>query len=95
MIITLCRYLNIPTNLQEKDDKSQPKINTFLPAYDKLEPFDSENKWIITVRVDVLNSNDQDQMKKGTDELVVIQEAFEGCFDFKLMDRHTFDTRVR
>lgn len=95
VVIYLCHYLDIPKNPQEKENNSQATINVFLPAYESLVPFDSEDKWIITARVDVLNANDPDQVKRGTDELMSIKEVFEGCFDFQTMERMVFDTRVR
>lgn len=95
VVIYLCRYLDIPNNLQENGDNSPATINVALPPYESLLPFDSEDKWIITARVDVLNANDPDQVKRGTDELISIKEAFEGCFEFQTMERMVFDTRVR
>ena len=95
MIIFLHRYLDIPSGLHETANSPQPNFSTVLPSYESLVPFDSENKWIITARVDVLNANDQDHVQKGIDELLSIKEAFEGCFDFPLLERRMLDTRVR
>ena len=95
MVIYLCHYFDIPNNIPEKGHNSQSTISVVLPAYGSLVPFDSEDKWIITARVDVLNATDPEQVKRGTDELMSIKEAFEGCFDFQTMERMVFDTRVR
>jgi mediator of RNA polymerase II transcription subunit 18 len=66
-----------------------------LPSYDSLLPFDSENKWVLTARVGVLNANDQEYVQKGIDELLAFKEAFEGYFDFPVLERRMLDTRVR
>lgn len=95
MIILLHRYLDAPSGLQEMANSPQLSFSTALPSYESLVPFDSENKWIITARVDVFNANDQEHVQKGIDELLSIKEAFEGCFDFPLLERRMLDTRVR
>ena len=66
-----------------------------LPSFDALVPFDSDNKWILTAHVLVLDGNNPEQMKKGIDELTAVKSDFEGCFDLDKLDRHIFDTRVR
>ena len=95
VVLDLTRYLQIPANLQEMENKITPKINNELPAFEALAPFDSENKWVLTARVEVMNGNDPEQMQKGIDELVAIKTEFEGCFEFQVMERNTFDTRVK
>jgi len=93
--IFLHRYLDSPSTLQEQANSPQPNFSTVLPAYESLVPFDSENKWIVKAKVDVLNANDQDHVKRGINELMAIKEAFEGHFDFQIVDRRSMDTRVR
>jgi mediator of RNA polymerase II transcription subunit 18 len=88
----LSRYLQLP---DDGGNKAQPKINTQLPPFQKLTPFDAENKWILTASVRVINGNDPDQMQQGIGELTAIKSEFEGCFDFRMVDRHTLDTRVK
>jgi mediator of RNA polymerase II transcription subunit 18 len=95
VIILLHRYLDIPSGLQVTANGPQANFGTVLPSYDSLVPFDSENKWIVTARVDVLNANDQEYVQKGIDELLSVKEAFEGLFDFKVLERRMLDTRVR
>lgn len=92
IMIQLCRYFELPTSSQPESN-SQPRVN--LPSFESLIPFDSQGKWIMTASVDVINSTDPDQMLRATDELVALKQAFEGCFAFKLVDRHTLDTRVK
>jgi len=95
VIILLHRYLDTPSTLQQAVNCQQPNFSTALPAYESLIPFDSENKWIVKARVDVLNPNDQEPVQKGIDELMSFKEAFEGYFDFSVLERRMLDTRVR
>ncbi|CAL3967566.1 unnamed protein product [Diplocarpon coronariae] len=90
-VFELTRYLEFPVS------ESEPagKIRSQLPALNTLLPFDPENKWILTASTLVAKGDDPQQMKKGMDQLVAIKTDFEGCFDFKAMDRHIFDTRVK
>ena len=75
----LHRYLDTPSGLQETANSPQASFSTALPAYESLVPFDSENKWIITAKVDIFNANHQEHVQKGIDELLLIKDAFEGC----------------
>ncbi|ESZ97092.1 hypothetical protein SBOR_2522 [Sclerotinia borealis F-4128] len=89
------RYFEIPPEFQEVDGNSRPKVNTRLPPFELLEPFDTEDKWILTASVEVQNGNDPDHMKSAMAELSGAQEEFRGCFALKAADRHTFDTKVK
>lgn len=95
VVIFLHRYLDIQTNLKGTANGPAPDFSSSLPAYESLVPFDSENKWIVTARVDVLNGNDQEHVQKGIEELLEIRDIFEGYFDFPLLERRMLDTRVR
>jgi mediator of RNA polymerase II transcription subunit 18 len=95
VVIFLHRYLDTPSGLQETANGSQASFRTALPTYESLVPFDSENKWIVTAKVDVFNANDQEHVQRGIDELLSIKDAFEGCFDFPVLERRMLDTRVR
>ncbi|TAQ86926.1 hypothetical protein B7494_g4760 [Chlorociboria aeruginascens] len=87
----LSRYLQLPETVQN----IPPKITTNLPPFESLISFDSEEKWILTARVEVMNGSDPVHMKKGIDELLNVKSELEGCFDLQVVDRHIFDTRVR
>lgn len=91
VVFELTRYLQFPVD----EDETSSTIRNALPDFDALTPFDSENKWILTASAIVTKGDDPDQMKKGMDQLVAIKDDFEGCFDFKVLDRHIFDTRVK
>jgi mediator of RNA polymerase II transcription subunit 18 len=95
VVIYLTRYLDIPAKFQEMEYEGKPKVNRSMPPYESLQPFDSENKWIMTASSQVLSANDLEYMKKGTDELMEVKTDFEGFFDFQSRDRHIFDTRVK
>ncbi|RFU36181.1 hypothetical protein B7463_g170, partial [Scytalidium lignicola] len=93
-VFCLTRHLRIPDELQEKEQDGSLRINSRLPAFETLTPFDPEDKWILTASIEVLNGNDPEQVQRGIDELMTMKSEFEGCYDFQLMDRHAFDTRV-
>lgn len=95
VIIFLHRYLDLPPSGQEVANGPQPNLRAVLPVYESLVPFDSENKWIVTATVDILNANDQEHIQKGIEELLSVKEAFHGYFDFPLLDRRMLDTRLR
>lgn len=95
VVIFLHRYLDVQTKLKETANGPEPKFSSALPGYESLVPFDSENKWIVTAKVDVLNGNDQEHVQKGIEELLEIKDVFEGYFDFPLLERRMLDTRVR
>ncbi len=94
VVFSLSRYLEIPPALQEFEDDMSPRVNKRLPAFGSLIPFDPEGKWILTATAEVLNGNDPEQVQKGIDELITVKTEFEGCFNFQMIDRHTFDTRL-
>ncbi|KAI9048710.1 hypothetical protein LZ554_007541 [Drepanopeziza brunnea f. sp. 'monogermtubi'] len=88
ILFELTRYLLFPT-------EPAGAIRATLPAFNTLTPFDAENKWILTASILVAKGDNPQQMKKGMDQLVAVKNDFEGCFDFKALDRHIFDTRVK
>ncbi|KAG0652276.1 hypothetical protein D0Z07_0959 [Hyphodiscus hymeniophilus] len=92
VIIHIHRYFDTPSTVQEV---VKATFSTALPSYESLIPFDSENKWIVKAQVDVLNANDQDHVQKGIDELLSVRDAFDGYFDFPVLERRMLDTRVR
>lgn len=77
------------------ESEGKPKVNNIMPPYESLSPFDGNDKWILTAKVDVWSGNDPDQMKRGTEELLDVKADFEGLFDFEVKDRLIFDTRVK
>ena len=91
VIFELTRYLQFPVG--ENDNPST--IRNELPDFESLTPFDSENKWILTASTIVTRGDNPQQVKKGTDQLVAIKDDFDGSFDFRGLDRHIFDTRVK
>ncbi|KAF5869353.1 putative mediator of rna polymerase ii transcription subunit 18 protein [Botrytis fragariae] len=94
-VFTLSRYFEIPSEFQEVDSTSRPKVNSRLPPFELLEPFDADDKWILTASIEVQNGADPDHMKSAMAELSAAQEEFKGCFALKAADRHTFDTKVK
>lgn len=94
-MFTLSRYFEIPPEFQEVDGNARVKVNTSLPPFGQLEPFDAGDKWILTASVEVQNGNDPDHMKSAVSELMGAQEEFKGCFALRPADRHIFETKVK
>jgi mediator of RNA polymerase II transcription subunit 18 len=95
VVIYLTRFLTIPLSAQEWDSDGRPKVNSSMPPYEVLSPFDDENKWVLMAKVELTNGNDQELVRRGTEELLALKADFEGLFDFQVKDRLIFDTRVR
>ncbi|KAH7040187.1 mediator complex, subunit Med18 [Microdochium trichocladiopsis] len=65
-----------------------------LPPWDDLRPVDPAQKWILSVRLSVVEDNQPDKMQKATDELMGVRAEMERLFDFRVVDRRVFDTRM-
>lgn len=95
VVIYITRILTISDESQEVEYKGKPKVNETLPPFENLSPYDAENKWVMTISLQVLAASDLENMQKGTDELMKMKADFEGLFDLQIRDRHIFDTRVK
>ena len=93
--IYVTRYIDVTAELQDVEYKGKPKVNKSMPPFESLSPYDADNKWIMTVSLQVLSASDLENMQKGTEQLMKIKTDFEGLFDLQLRDRHIFDTRVK
>lgn len=65
-----------------------------LPAWDALLPIDPELKWMLMVKLCVLEDNDPEKIKTAMNELMETRTKMEALFDFNPVDRRDFDTRV-
>ncbi|RDW91500.1 hypothetical protein BP5796_02665 [Coleophoma crateriformis] len=95
VIFYLSRYLEFPTGAQDSSQPAATRPLDVLPTFESLEPYDAEDKWILTATVEIQNGNDQAQLQQGIEQLMHVKSEFEGCFDFKVVDRIRFDTRVK
>ncbi|CAG8982427.1 hypothetical protein HYALB_00007106 [Hymenoscyphus albidus] len=87
VIFELSRYLQLP---EGKEALSEP-----LPTFETLTPFDTENKWILTISVRVVNGKDLDLVQQGIGELMTVKNEFDGCCHFHVVPRLTLDTRTK
>lgn len=86
--LVFSRYYYLP----ESPGKSVPL--TSLPAWSELKPVDPARKWVLNVKLNVMEDNQPDKMKKATEELMSVKVEFDSIFEFKVVDRRTFDTRI-
>lgn len=67
-----------------------------LPEFDALEPFDADGKRLVVACLRIGDGNNADHMKRGTEVLTELQEELDGSvFNFKIIDRHILDPRIR
>ncbi|KAG5914870.1 hypothetical protein E4U42_000274 [Claviceps africana] len=81
------------TSLESRGDEESSPL-TALPAWDAVTPIDLQNRWILLVKVHVLQDNKPDEIRKFQDLLMSIRGELEGAFDFKAIDRKVHDTRI-
>ncbi|KND89012.1 Mediator of RNA polymerase II transcription subunit 18 [Tolypocladium ophioglossoides CBS 100239] len=81
------------TPLESRQHQPPEPLST-LPAWDSLTPVDMQNRWILQVKIHVLQDNKPDEIRKAQDQLASICGELEGSFDFKTIDRKVHDTRV-
>lgn len=65
-----------------------------LPAWADLRPVDPAQKWILNVKLTVEEENQPEKLQKANKELLAVKEELEKLFDFKVVDRRLFDTRI-
>ncbi|KAG5972834.1 hypothetical protein E4U55_000715 [Claviceps digitariae] len=81
------------SSLESRGDQPPSPLNV-LPAWDAVTPVDKQNRWILLVKVHVLQDNKPDEIRKSQDQLMSIRGELEGAFDFKAIDRKVHDTRI-
>ncbi|KAI1147760.1 mediator complex, subunit Med18 [Nemania diffusa] len=84
--IVLSRYYHLP----ESPGRPVPH----LPAWADLRPVDSAQKWALAVRLHVAEDGQPEKLAKANEELMRNKAEFERLFDFKVVDRRVFDTRI-
>ncbi|CAJ2511700.1 Uu.00g073250.m01.CDS01 [Anthostomella pinea] len=80
------RYYHLPD--------SPGRAVTVLPAWADLRPVDPAQKWVLNVKLNVPDDSQPDNVKKATEELMAVKAELDRMFDFKVVDRRVFDTRI-
>ncbi|PHH71091.1 hypothetical protein CDD82_6758 [Ophiocordyceps australis] len=80
------------TPLESRQHQSEPLEK--LPSWESLTPVDMQNRWILHVKVHVLQDSKPDQLRKAQDQLTALKAELEGAFELKAIDRKAHDTRV-
>ncbi|KAI1485648.1 mediator complex, subunit Med18 [Biscogniauxia mediterranea] len=65
-----------------------------LPAWKDLRPADPAQKWVLNVKLNVPDDSQPEKIRKANDELMAVKAELEKLFDFKIIDRRVFDTRI-
>ncbi|KAI0156365.1 mediator complex, subunit Med18 [Xylariaceae sp. FL1272] len=84
--IVFSRHYHLP------DSPSRPVQH--MPAFGELRPVDSALKWVLNVKMNVTEDSQPDKLRKANEELMRVKAEFDKLFDFKLVDRRVFDTRI-
>ncbi|KAI3323896.1 mediator complex, subunit Med18 [Xylariaceae sp. AK1471] len=85
--IVLSRYYHLP-----KSEPGRPVQK--LPAWVDLRPADPAQKWVLNVKLNVSEDSQPEKLAKANEELMRNKVEFEKLFDFKVVDRRVFDTRI-
>ncbi|KAI0131017.1 mediator complex, subunit Med18 [Daldinia grandis] len=80
------RYYHLP--------ESQGRPLAALPPWADLRPVDPAQKWVLNVKLNVIDDSQPEKVKKANGELLVVKAELEKIFDFKSVDRRVFDTRI-
>lgn len=65
-----------------------------LPSWDSLTPIDGQDRWILLVKVHVVEDNNPEELQKAQETLNGVKKDLGSAFDFKSIDRKVHDTRV-
>ncbi|KAI1121344.1 mediator complex, subunit Med18 [Nemania abortiva] len=84
--IVLSRYYHLP--------ESPGRPIPHLPPWDDLRPVDSAQKWVLNVKLYVADDGQPEKLVKAHEELMRYKTEFDKLFDFKIVDRKAFDTRI-
>ncbi|KAI0013161.1 mediator complex, subunit Med18 [Xylariaceae sp. FL0662B] len=80
------RYYHLPA--------SPGRPATALPPWKDLRPLDPARKWVLNVKLNVPDDSQPEKVKKANEELLAVKAELEKLFDFKVIDRRVFDTRI-
>lgn len=67
---------------------------TQLPSWESLTPIDGQDRWILLVKVHVVEDNNPEELQKAQETLNGVKKDLGSAFDFKSIDRKVHDTRV-
>ncbi|KAJ3579277.1 hypothetical protein NPX13_g1291 [Xylaria arbuscula] len=84
--IVLSRYYHLP------DSPGRPIAH--LPPWVDLRPVDPAQKWVLNVKLNVTEDGQPEKLTKANEELMRNKAEFDKLFDFKVVDRRIFDTRI-
>lgn len=92
--VTFClsRELRRP-KVEGISSEAMGEVPHSLPAFEDYTPFDPENKWILTVSVEVSDEKQGAFVQRGIDQLGQVEKDCEGIFKFSVRNRRFLDTR--
>ncbi|KAI1471296.1 mediator complex, subunit Med18 [Daldinia caldariorum] len=88
------RYYRLPLSDEELGNKPEGRPRAALPPWADLRPVDPAQKWVLNVKLNVMEDSQPEKVKKANGELLAVKAELEKIFDFKAVDRRVFDTRI-
>lgn len=80
------RYYRLPD--------SPGRTVTTMPSWAELRPFDSAQKWVLNVKLNVPDDSQPEKVKDANEELLAVKAELDKLFEFQAIDRKVFDTRI-
>ncbi|SPO05594.1 uncharacterized protein DNG_08281 [Cephalotrichum gorgonifer] len=90
--ICLHRYL-LPRPQGQPPSNATAPTNP-LPPWDSVTNVDDLQHWMLVVKLHVLQDNKPDEVRKAQEQLVALKNELDGVFQFEVIDRQFFDSRV-
>ncbi|KAI2642340.1 mediator complex subunit Med18 [Xylaria nigripes] len=84
--IVLSRYYYPP----EPNANSVSEKQSWL----KLRPVDNKQNWVMNIKLNVIEDSQPEKLAKANEELMKSKAEFDKIFDFKIVDRRAFDSRI-
>ncbi|KAK6955144.1 hypothetical protein Daesc_002775 [Daldinia eschscholtzii] len=88
------RYYRLPPLDEQSGEQAEDRPRAALPPWADLRPVDPAQKWVLNVKLNVVDDSQPEKVKKANSELLAVKAELEKIFDFKAVDRRVFDTRI-
>ena len=65
-----------------------------LPPWSGIVDVDDMHHWLLQVKMHVIQDNKPDEVRKAQEQLLAIKKELDGIFQFEVVDRQVYDSRV-
>lgn len=74
--------------------KSPGRPVTSIPNWTDLRPIDPAQNWVLNVKLNAPDDSQPEKIRKAGEELLAVKEELDKLFEFRVIDRKVFDTRI-